>query len=73
VFIRWLKRWLKWRLKGKPMIHYSGFHCSCCGKWVDKCFSIPEYQSVDEWWDTWGICEECKRKYGYVDKKKEVR
>jgi len=49
--------WLKWVWKGKPMIHYEGYHCGLCGKWVNKPFEIPEYQSDGEWWDTWGVCD----------------
>lgn len=41
------------------MLKYPGFHCGCCGKWVDEAFEIPEYQSADPWWDTWGLCNEC--------------
>ena len=55
-------RWLKWYLKGKPMVQYRGYHCGICGKWVNEPFSVPEYQSAEEWWDTWGVCEECVKK-----------
>lgn len=49
---------LKWWLKGKPMIHYTGYNCGCCGKRWAIPFDIPEYQSVGEWLDTWGCCPE---------------
>lgn len=57
--------WLKWVLKGKPMVHYNGFHCGVCGKWVNDPFEIPEYRSVGGWWDTWGLCEECRDAFIY--------
>ena len=55
-------RWLKWHLKGKSMIQYRGYHCGICGKWVNEPFSVSEYQSAGEWWDTWGMCNECVRR-----------
>ena len=58
--MRKLFRYLIWFIKGKPMIKYVGFHCGLCGKWVDKPFEIPDYQSLGEWEDTWGICNKCK-------------
>ena len=51
--------WLKWIIKGKPTVQYPGFHCGCCGKYTKKAFSIPEYQSKDGWWNTWGLCSNC--------------
>jgi len=51
---------LKWRLNGKPMLKYEGFHCGCCGKWWDIPFEIPEYKSCGSWWDGWGLCPEGK-------------
>ena len=54
-----LLKWIKWRIKGRPKITYSGFNCGCCGNWVTESFQIPEYKSVGEWEDTWGVCEEC--------------
>lgn len=58
--------WLKWILRGRPMIKYSGFHCGCCGKWWEIPFEIPEYASAGEWWDTWRVCPEgngCNSQY----------
>jgi hypothetical protein len=49
-------RWLKWLLKGKPMIHYKGYNCGCCGKGWMIPFDVPEYQSAGSWGDTWGLC-----------------
>ena len=49
-----------WILEGRPMVQYKGFHCGICGKYIDKQFSIPKYESDGEWWDTWGLCENCK-------------
>ena len=46
----------KWKKQGKPMLHYSGFNCGCCGKRWDIPFSIPTYESCGKWWDTWGVC-----------------
>ena len=54
-------KWLKWKRQGKPSVVYSGFNCGCCGKWVIKKFSIPTYKSIDEWWDAWGVCDECAK------------
>jgi len=51
--------WFKWILKGKPMIHYKGFHCGCCGSWTWLDFSVPQYKS-DDFYDTWGLCDNCK-------------
>jgi len=48
-----------WKLKGSKFVSYDGFHCGLCGRWVNKSFKIPEYMSIGEWWDTWGICKEC--------------
>lgn len=53
-------KWLKWLLKGKPMIYYEGFHCGICGRWTFQPFELPEYKSDGEWWDTWGVCEKCR-------------
>ena len=47
--------WLKWLLSGRPYIEYPGYHCGCCGKWVDDPFSMPTYKSIGSW-DTWGLC-----------------
>lgn len=52
-------RWLKWRRQGKPYISYKGFHCSLCGAWKEKPFTVPEYISEGKWMDTWGICDKC--------------
>lgn len=54
-------KWLKWIIKGRLIIYYLGFNCGCCGKWVKEPFSIPEYRSSGEWWDTWGLCNECQK------------
>ena len=59
----WLKKKL-WEIKGKPMISYSGFNCGLCGAWVAKPFQIPTYQTDGEWWDTWGMCDKCRKGYG---------
>ena len=63
-------RWLKWIIKGKPVLQYSGFNCGCCGKWVNRPFSVREYRSMGRWWDTWGLCDECcGQKEGKIIKK----
>jgi hypothetical protein len=49
-------RWLLWMLRGRPYLRYDGYHCGCCGRWIDESFSIPEYKSCGRWWDTWGVC-----------------
>jgi len=65
-FLRWiawkmrrLLRWVVWKWNAEPYIEYPGFHCGLCGKWVGKPFKVPDYQSVGEWGDTWGICDDC--------------
>lgn len=54
-------KWIKWRIKGKPMIEYIGYHCGLCGRWIDEPFTIPEYRSYGKWCDTWGMCKKCER------------
>jgi hypothetical protein len=49
-------KYLLWLLKGKPMVHYTGFNCGCCGAWYDKEYDIPEYKSFGFQFDTWGLC-----------------
>jgi len=49
-------KYLIWIIKGRKIIHYSGFCCGCCGKWNAIPFDIPEYKSSGDWWDTWGLC-----------------
>jgi hypothetical protein len=56
-FIKYLK-WLRYK---KPNIIYKGFNCGCCGIWVNKEFSVPQHKSLGSWWDTWKICDECKK------------
>ena len=56
---KWLC-WLQWIMDGKPNLMYLGFHCGCCGKWTDETLYVPTYQSLGEWWDTWGICHKCR-------------
>jgi hypothetical protein len=51
-------RWLKWLKDGKPRTDYPGFHCGLCGAWTEQEFSVPEYLSNGEWWDTWKVCPE---------------
>lgn len=38
------------------MIKYDGFMCGCCGIGHKIPFSVPEYESDGEWWDTVGLC-----------------
>jgi len=63
-----LYRYLKWLIKGKPVVNYQGFNCGCCGEWIYENYSIPTYQSCGEWGDTWGLCDNCKG-YGYEHKR----
>lgn len=58
--MKYFLKWLKWILKGKPMITYPGYNCGCCGKWIEEEFSIPEYKSEGEYWDTIGLCKDQK-------------
>lgn len=63
-------KWLLWLLKGKPMVHYTGYNCGCCGRRCDKEFDIPEYRL--DWFDTWGLCpdgEGCRK----IDKEREYQ
>jgi hypothetical protein len=53
-------KWLKWKLNSSPTISYSGYNCGCCGKWESEPFIIPTYKSEGKWWDTWGLCKECR-------------
>jgi len=53
-------KWLAWLCRGKPMRHYDGYHCGCCGRWVAKPFDVPAYQSIGQWADGWGLCEYCE-------------
>lgn len=60
-----LFRKLLWIYRGRPMLHYKGFMCGCCGKWNDEPFDMPKYQSCGEWWDTIGVCRNgCPREGG---------
>jgi len=52
-------KYLIWIIRGKPYFTYPGYHCGCCGKWVSHKYKVPEYISLGEWHDTWGICDEC--------------
>jgi hypothetical protein len=61
--IKWIFKlhdWIEWLIEGKPYIDYEGYHCGCCGKWTDRKFKIPKYQSHGEWGDTWGLCSGCQ-------------
>lgn len=51
--------WLFWLVRGKPLIHYAGYHCGCCGKWVEEAFTVPVRESCGKWADTWGLCKDC--------------
>jgi len=55
-------KFFKWIVKGRLYIDYEGYHCGCCGCWENEKFSIPTYKSNGEWADTWGLCNECKKK-----------
>jgi len=57
--MRRLWRYFRWWLQGRPMIHYYGYNCGLCGKWVDHPFQVPEWDSAGRWWDTWGMCGRC--------------
>ena len=57
-FIRHVRQRYQWKRDGRPMVHYDGFQCGCCGRWHDIPFEIPQYESVGEWWDTVGLCPE---------------
>lgn len=64
---------MKWILNGKPTITLPGFHCGCCGKYIEKPFKIRNYNSkeniiveTDEdyqkyWYYTWGMCDTCAK------------
>jgi len=52
-------QYISWICRSKPIQVYPGYHCGMCGKWVSTPFSIRDYQSSGEWWDTWGACASC--------------
>ena len=54
------------------MISYKGIHCGCCGKWVNRPFSIPTSRSEGEWCDTWGLCPKCKE-LGETNERTRIR
>lgn len=57
---------ISWLIRGKPLLEYQGYTCGLCGKGWKIPFSIPDYQSHGDWWDTWGVCPEnkgCCRKW----------
>lgn len=43
-----------------PYIKYNGFHCGCCGTWIEEEFTVPKWDSAGWWWDTIGLCNGCK-------------
>ena len=53
--MKWSNK-LKWIWKGRLMLDYSGYHCGCCGRWIDDPIQVPEYESVGEWGDAIGLC-----------------
>ena len=62
--ISYFFRYLKWTLFDKTYVIYDGFNCGCCGRYIKKKFKVPSYKA-DEWWDSWGLCEnqeECIKK-----------
>lgn len=59
-YLERLSRWIAWIRLGKPMITYEGYHCGCCGTWVDEQFKIPTYKSTGTPMDDrLGICCRC--------------
>lgn len=65
---------LVWIKNGKPTVTLPGCNCGCCGKWIDKSFTIIDidvkksivYHKGDEWPDkywfvSWGLCDTCGR------------
>lgn len=54
-------KFLKWLIEDRPYITYEGYHCGCCGHWVDEEFSIPTHKSYGKWADTWGLCNKCRK------------
>ena len=55
----WAK--IKWILDKRPVLTYEGFVCTHCKKWISSKFSIPTYKSDGRFWDTWRICQDCKK------------
>jgi hypothetical protein len=49
----------EWEKRGKPTISYPGYHCGCCGVWVDEPFEVKDYESGGKWSDTIGLCDKC--------------
>lgn len=63
---------LKWILNGKPYVVFPGYHCGCCGKWINKELRFKNYNSKENikfkigdiipteyWFSTWGLCDNC--------------
>jgi len=66
--IRWSRigifiRRLHWQLFKKDYITYPCFWCHYCGKYVDRPIRVASWESCNEWWDTWGTCDECEETY----------
>ena len=65
-------KWLWWKLTGSKILLYNGYHCGCCGKWVTNVFKIPKYLSQGDYWDTWGLCPDCKKEGKEIGTKKPI-
>jgi len=46
-----MKKWLKWRREGKPMIRYEGFWCIVCNTWQAEPFGIKAYKTKGKFMD----------------------
>jgi len=48
-------------LRGQKQVELKGYHCGCCGAWVDEPKTVwrkgGRLHSMDP--DTWGLCLKC--------------
>ena len=58
-YIKIFYYWINWNFRGRPYNKIFGFHCGCCGKWVNNIKYIPDY-NYDSFFDGWGLCNSCK-------------
>ena len=60
--MKWLTKLSK-KLRRLQAIQISGYHCGCCGAWVDDPKTVwrkePELHPFDS--ACWGLCESCTK------------
>jgi hypothetical protein len=50
--------YMLWIIDGRPYITTLGYHCGCCGRWVNMKRRIPKFL-YSEVWSHWEICDGC--------------